>query len=213
MLGWLRWGESHTIKLSSEQLWGLPVLRVDLPQRSHRPERMVRRGAELLRRQRVTHVLASSQFEWWPVLERAGLRKVDTRPLRCALAPAWVLLNLERRGIPPGRACLCLKGRREDGDMEQVARKLCGTVRNLVIDVTGDGLLAHRLRREFGIAVLPAASASGHLTLEFDSGPVLPGARILLKEGELPEDCDRLALIDALWENGRVKLDEIAIQL
>lgn len=213
MLGWLRWGEGRTVKLSSERLLGLAVLRVDLPRQSRRPERTVRRGAELLRRQRVTHVVTPSEFEWWPVLEQAGLRKVDTRSLRRALAPEWVLLKLAQQGIPPGQACLCLRGRREDGDMEQVAHRLCGTVRNLVIDVPGGGLLAHRLRREFGIAVLPAASAGWHLILEFDSGPVLPGTRILLKEGELPEDCDALALMGALWEAGRVKPEEIAIQL
>lgn len=213
MLGWLRWGESHTIKLSLEQLRGLPVLRMDLPRRSRRPERTVRRGAELLRRQRVTHVLVPSEFEWWPVLERTGLRKVDTRSLRCALAPEWVLLKLSELGVAPGEACLCLKGCREDVDMELAARRLCGVVRNLVIDVPGDSLLALRLRREFGVPVLPAASVNGHLTLEFDSGPVLSGIQVSLKKGGLPEDCDRLALIGALWENGRVKLNEIAIQL
>jgi len=97
--------------------------------------------------------------------------------------------------------------------LEETLRTLCPRVRNLVIDVPGEGGLAAALRREYGVPVLPPRSVSADLTLCFDPGPVLEGAKYGLPGGCLPPDCDALPLLSALWENGRVKVEEIAVQI
>lgn len=213
MLGRLCWKSERTIQLRSEQLLGLPVLTLNIPEQARRPERVLKKGAELLRRHRVTHILVPPQFERWSILEHADLRPVDTRALRCALAPAWVQTVLQAKEITPEQAILCLKGEREEPDMERVARMLCPMVRNLIIDVPRGVLLAQRLRQEFGMPILPVGSGTADLTVIFDSGPRLFGVRFMLKNRELPKDCEILPLLSALWETGRVKREEIVIQV
>lgn len=213
MLGRLSWRSERGIRLRTEQIFGLSVLTLELPEGTHRPERALKKGAELLRQHRVTHILTPPQFEKWAVLGYAGLRPVDTRALRCALAPAWIQTVLETKGISLEQAILCLKGEREEPDMERVARMLCPLVRNLIIDVPQEGFLAQHLRREFGMPVLPISSAVANLTLIFDSGPILPGIRLELKQKSVPKDCEMLPLISVLWENRRIKTEEIIIRV
>lgn len=213
MLGRLCRGKERTVQLRAELILGLPVLTLELPERARRPEWTLIKGAGLLRKQRVSHVLTPPDFEGWSVLEYAGLHPVNTRALRCALAPVWVQQVLKSKGIPLEQAILSLKGEREEPDMERVARMLCPLVRNLIIDVPQKGDLARNLRWEFGMPILPAGSGENSLTLAFDSGPILPGIQLELKKKELPKECERLPLLSVLWENGRVKMEEIIIQV
>lgn len=212
MLGWIRWGKGRRIRLEQERILSLPLLTLYLPEREREKERKVRKGARLLAEHRVTRVLLPPEFEWWPVLYGQRLRPVDTRALRCALAPVWVHAVLKAKKIPPEQAILCLKGEREEVDMERVARMLCPFVRNLIIDVPRGGFLAQRLRQEFGMPILPVGSGAADLTVDFDSGPRLLGVRFMLKNEEMPNDCEALPLLSVLWETGRVKTEEIVIQ-
>lgn len=213
MLGRIIWGEDRKIRLENERLLGLPVLTLELPVGTRGQERRLNKGARLLVERRVTRVLTPPWFEGWPVLLKKGLRPVDTLALRCALAPAWAEAALKSRGIRPERAVVALAGMRESCDMERVAMALCPLVHNLIIDVPGGGALAARLRREYGLPVLPAQAVRADLTLRFDSGPVLEGAEFVLNQGELPRECEILPLLSALWENGRVKTEEITIRI
>lgn len=213
MLGRVRWGEGRKVRLENKRLLGLPLLTLELPDRTRGQERRLNKGARLLLEHRVTRVLMPPRFEGWPILLRYGLRQVDTQALRCALAPAWVKAALAARGVSPERAVLALEGTRESCEMERVARDLCTLVRNLVIDVPGGGTLAARLRREYGLPVLPAQAVRAELTLRFDSGPVLEGAEFVLDQVDLPRDCEILPLLSALWENGRIKTEEITVQI
>lgn len=213
MLGRVRWGEGRKIRLENEWLLGLPLLALELPGRPRGQERRLKKGARLLTERRVTRVLTPPWFEGWPALLEQGLRPVDTQALRCALSPAWVKAALAEKGIRPERAVLALAGVRESCEMERVARALCPMVRNLIIDVPGGGALAARLRREYGLPVLPAQAARADLTLRFDPGPVLEGAGFALTREGLPADCEMLPLLSALWESGRIKTEEIIIRV
>lgn len=213
MLGRIQWGSGRKIVLRTEQLLGLSVLTVELPQNSRKLKREITRGAELLRKNRVVRVLTPAEFPWWPILVCAGLRPVETRMLRCMLAPIWVAAQLKRRDIPRERAILCLKGERSEPALEQLSRELCPLVRSLVFDVPGGDEAASRLRREMGMPVLPSDFTEVDLTMRLDRGPVLAGAEITLQGRELPAGCDGVSLIGALWENGRIKSEEIALKL
>ena len=212
MLGRVRWSEGRKLRIEMEQAMGLPVLMLEVPDRTRGRERRLNKGARLLTERRATRVLAPPRFEGWPVLLEQGLRPVDTQALRCALSPAWTRAALAAREIRPERAVLALSGERESCDMERVATELCPLVRNLVIDVPGGGTLAARLRREYGLPVLPARAVRPDLTLRFHSGPVLEGADFSLPGRSLPWDCEVLPLLSALWESGRIKTEEIIIR-
>ncbi len=213
MLGRIVWGEGRKIKLENRRLSGLTLLTLELPLRTRGQERRVKKGARLLIAQRVTRVLTPPDFPHWPLLLEQGLRPVDTQTLRCALAPAWVKAALAARGVRPEAAVLLLTGARESPDMARVARQLCPLARNLVIDVPGGGALAARLRREYGLPVLPAHAAHADLILRFDPGPVLEGAAYAWEGEALPPDCETLPLLSVLWESGRVKTEEITIRV
>ncbi len=212
MLGWITVGERKKASLERVQICGLALWKLELPASGRGWERRAAAGLRLLKVQRVTRVLSAPDFPHWPMLLAQGFRRVDTCPLRCALAPGWGELMLRARGIEPRNAALRLEGRRASPDLTYVARTLCPLVRSLVIDVPGGENLSIALRREFGLPVLP-----GHweadLTLHFENGPVLVGASYGLKGDVLPRDCDALPLLCALWQCGRVPLEEITLQI
>lgn len=213
MLGRIRYGSGRRIVLRKEQIFGISVLTVELPQTVRKPKHEIKRAAKLLRKNRVIRVLTSAEFPWWPLLEREGLRPVETGRLRCILAPIWVTAQLKRLDIPSEVAVLCLKGERWEPVLERLSRDLCPLVRSLVFDIPGGEEVANRLRREMGIPILPRDFAQAHLTLRFDDGPVLNGAEITLSGREVPADCDAVELISVLWENGRIKGEEIVLKL
>jgi len=211
MLGWIRWSAGRKVRLEQERILGLSLLVLYLPEQMRGQERRVRRGACLLVEHRVTRVLTPPRFAWWPILMLAGLRPVETQALRCRLAPAWVTASMAAAGIQSEQTVLRLRGQRETPDMALTAHQLCPMVRSLIIDVPGGGGLAARLRKEYGLPILPAGSVQANLTLSFDSGPVLEGASFALEGKELPPDCEFLPLLSALWECGRVKTEDIKI--
>lgn len=213
MLGRIRWGSGRKVAVRTEQILGLPVLSVELPQNTHKWEREMEKAAVLLRKNRVIRLLAPPDFPWWPELMRLGVRPVETRMLRYMLAPVWVTAQLKRWNISPEAAVLRIKGERSDPALAQLARELCPMVRSLVFDVPGGDETANRLRREMGMPVLPSDFSEVDLTLRLDEGPVLTGAEITLPGRELPTDCDRTSLIGALWENNRIKSEEIVLKL
>ena len=213
MLGRIRWGNGRKVELKTEQILGISLLCIELPQNSRRPaEKVIQKGAELLCRNHITRVLTPSEFPW-DILAHAGLRPVETRALRCALTPIWVKTQLKQRGICPEEAVLRLKGAKREFELEQVARSLCPMVRNLIVDMPNGNMAAKRLRQEMGVPVLSGETFAAHLTLLFDGGPVLAGAKAALRHKELPLDCESFPLLEVLWENGRIKTEEIVLEI
>ncbi len=213
MLGRICWGSDRKVELAVERICGLSVWRVRMSQVSRRPERVVKKGIDLLRKEGVTHVLTPPGFPWWPELMRAGLRPVETRNLRCMLAPVWVHAQLDGRNVPRERAVLRLKGERYEPVLESLAKTLCPLVRRMVFHIPGGETTADTLRREMGMPVLPGDFGEVQLTLRLADGPVLTGAEITLPGRELPTDCDTVGLISVLWETGRIKSEEIVLKL
>lgn len=211
MLGWIRWEKGRRIHMEREMVLGLPLLVLYLPERMRGQGRRAEKGAALLVARRVTRVLTPPAFAWWPVLTQAGLRPVETQSLRCMLLPVWVKAAMASGERPLEQAVIRLSGTRETPDMVLAAHRLCPVVRHLVIDTPGGETLAARLRREYGMPVLPARSVRADLTVRFECGPVMEGAVFALKGHELPADCEVLPLLSALWESGRIKTEDIAI--
>lgn len=213
MLGRIRWGSGHKIKLYHERILGLPVLTAEMPCSCRSSERTVRKAARLLRKNRVVRVLTPPDFPWWPLLKQAGLGPVDTARLRWELVPVWVTAQLCRLEVPRERAILCLSGAEREPALHGSARALCPLVRGLVFDLPGGGEVADCLRKQMGMPVLPRDFDRVHLTLLLRGGPVLTGAEITLPGRTWPADCDGLPLLSALWEAGRIKAEEIALKI
>lgn len=211
MLGWIRWTEERKTHFEQELILGLPLLVLYLPERIRNQERCVRKGARLLSAHRITRVLVPPQFIWWPILTQAGLRPVETNALRCMLVPSWAKAIMASVGLRPEQAIVRLSGDRETPDMALAAHQLCSMVRNLIIDVPGGENLAARMRKEYGLPILPARSVQANLTLRFASGPILEGVTFVVEGKDLPPDCEQLPLLSALWECGRVKTEDIKI--
>ena len=209
--------------MSAGQLYGLPVLRAEVnPSGFWGPRRLTRAGRGL-RRSGVLRVLAPGG--WLSALERFGLRPVDPEPFVRAQSVPLVLAALERQGLPPSRTIVALRGGRADRDMVRTAEELCAHVRSLVIDAPRGGAeLARHLRRKYGMPILPKGE-QGQAALAFQPGTPCPEevvlelfsptprlAGLLLTAPGLEEgDRDRLPLLTALWEGGKLGAKDIKI--
>lgn len=213
MLGWLRWSGGRKAEVEETRLLDLPVMVLYLPERLRGHERKISKALALLTRRQVSRLLVPPGFEYWPLALQVGLRPVDTQGLRCALVPAWTETVLGTKGLDPKQTVLCLRGEQKNPCVARAARLLCPIVRNLVIDAPGGETLTAALRQEFGLPVLPARSTRLDLTLRFDPGPILEGAVYGLQGTFMPDDCERLPLLSALWESGRIRTEEITLQI
>lgn len=213
MLGWIRWSGERRLCLERVQLRGMPLLTLYLPRRERGLERRAERAARELASRRVARVLTPPDFALWPLLLKGGLRPVDAAGLRRALAVPWVLEALRARGLPPERAAVCLSGTRVSPELTQTAWGLCPLVRRLIVDAPEGERLATRLRRQFGLPVLPPGAVRPDLTLCFREGVLLEGASFSLTGEPLPEDCERMALLAALWECGCIRTEDIRISV
>ena len=204
-------------------LYGLPVLRVETDRSGLWGERRLRRAGRALRRGGVFRVLAPGDL--LPLLEDLGLRRVDPEPFVRAQSAPLALTALERRGLAPDRAAVALRGLRADRDMLRAAEELCPKVRGLIIDAPRGGReLAQRLRREYGVPILPEGE-QGQAALIFQAGcprreevclelygptPRLSGLTLTVP-GLEEEDREDLSVLTALWERGRLRPEDIKI--
>lgn len=215
MLGHMVISEERTRALPQrEGILGLSLLRCDVPaEESFWKRRRVRKAALALFRRGVRRVLTPEGFPHWAILEEAGLGRVDPVPLCQAMAAPLTIAALERRGIEPGSASVALAGSRVSRSFLLAAEELCLRVRSLIIAApVGGRELAAYLRREYGVAVVEEGRPS--LTLCFSScgvpgelrlysgGLWLDGMSIGVRSGRLPEEAERLPLLEALWEGG-----------
>ena len=223
MIGQLVLAPGGRGRAAAGRLYGLSVLRAEVEWAGFWRERRLRRAARMLRRSGVLRVLAPEEL--LPPLEGLGLRPVDPEPFLRAQSVPLVLAALERQGLAPDRATVALRGPRADRDMVRTAEQLCPNVRSLVIDAPrGGGELAGRLRREYGVPVLPEGEL-GQAAVIFQAGCPLRERVSLELSGPSPrlaglsiaaprlEERDRedLPLLAALWEGGRLSAGDIKI--
>lgn len=210
-------------KTVAGRLYGLPILRVEVDRSGFWGERRLRRAGRALCRQGVQRVLAAEEL--LPMLEDFGLRPVDPEGFVRAQSASLALAALNRRGMAPEKATVALRGLRADWDMARTAAALCPVVRCLVIDAPKGGHeLAQRLRREFGVPVLPERER-GQMALVFQEGiprveeetlelfgarPWLAGLTFVAP-GLEETDQEDLPLLAALWEGGKLRQEDIKI--
>lgn len=216
-------GTGRRSLLSEEQVLGMALLRINVPAppglREKALYRRLRRAGTRLWEGGVNRVLVDREFPHalWPVLERAGLRRVETEGLCQESAQALVLALLARRGVPLPRAAVCLSGSSALGPVQTTALALAPLVGRLIIDcpIRG-GELAQWLKREYGLPLVEPGSMAAHVTAAFAperSGvpadlrlygrtPDLAGLLLVPAEGELPPEFEALPLLAALRERG-----------
>lgn len=215
--------------IEPERVCGLTLLRAEVPVapgvRESAVRRRVEHAARLLERAGARRVLVPEDFAWWEELRRQGLLPVDPAPLCALLASRLALAALERRGIPPGRAVVALRGGRVSRPFFQAAAELAGVVRGVAVSSPngGEALSAH-LRQEYGVPVLEDGPGfSADLTLEFSPSPAagrgetlilhgrpdLKGLGVYRRDGDWPPGFEALPLAAALWEAGTLSLNDL----
>lgn len=223
MLGRVVLGETKRVSLCREELAGLYVQTASIPARKV-TRRSVRRAAKLLCRSGAHRVLAPPDFLFWPELQKCGLSPVDSIPFLQAMAMPLALATLARLHIPPQEATVILVGTRVSRPLRDAALSLCPVTRQLIIQAPVGGTeLAHFLRQEYGLPYLETCRAP-QLALMFSDvewnisvpvlrlygpSPDLMGMKLMPKNLSLPEPCDSVSFLAALWEMGRLVPDSI----
>lgn len=218
-------GRGLRTRFTREEILGLPLLRA---QTAGKRAGAVRRAARALQKRGVRRTLAPPGFSHWELLERQGLRPVETGDFCRALAPAIAQAALGEMGILPEQSIVVLRGERVTRAMRLAALELCPRIKGVLIDAPAGGeALRRELRREYGIPALEDGPARrAQLALHFSraagrgerlidlSGPapVLEGYRFTLEKGPLPGEWEVLPLLSALWESGRLGLGEVRVE-
>ena len=224
MLGRIAWTRQR-VSLCPGRLWyGLPVVELHLdPEALLFPwtsGRCYRKAGEL----GVTRALAPRGFDHWDRLAAVGIRSVSPLPLLRGLGGPLAVAALHRNGTSPSAACVALRGRRADRDMQEAAHYLVPRVRHLVIAAPEGGReLGEYINRHFGVPVLPP-SETGDVGLCFSRKTGEEREQICLShEGwelgtavvsapELrEEDRTDLSVIEVLWERGKLAKTQINI--
>lgn len=218
-------------RVEREAVLGLPLLRAAVAAppglRERALFRRVRRAGERLWEQGVNRVLVGEDFPpaLWGALRQAGLAPVETEALCREAAEPLVLALLERMGLDPARATVCLAGSCGLGAVQNAAEALARRVGRLVIDCPGRGsVLPLWLHQEFGLPLVEPGSVRPDVTAAFSPekgqdaalrlcGPVpdLGGLRLVPAEGSLPEGFDPLPLMAALREGGCLRREEVRV--
>ena len=238
-IGQIAVGRKRSLRtqFSPERVLDMPILRAEIPE-PWRPRRL-RRAARALRKQGVKRVLVPAGFAQWDTLESGGgwgggrgevvggLGPVETGEFCRAMAPAVALAALTGAHIRPEGATVVLRGERVTRAMRMSALKLCPEVKNLLIaaPVGGAGLQAE-LRREYGVPALedapgrapdlaihfaPSAGGGARIVDLSGNSPRMDHFSFALREQTLPEDCEGLPLLAALWETGRLDTAQITV--
>lgn len=224
VLGRLEFAPGEWGRGEREELYGIPVLTARTDPEGIFGHRRLRRAGRNLRRGGVTRTLLPKGFSQWELLEKMGLQRIEPGAFLQAQSPGLTVEALYGRDTDPRRATVALSGTRTNAAMCRAAMELCPKVRRLVVDVPGGERLAHRLREEFGIPVLP----SGHpaeLELRFQPGgrrkkepflelygytPHLDGLSLSVLELR-EEEREALDVLSVLWERGRLEPSRIKI--
>ena len=224
--GYLKLNKEQTGRrpvLEYRMLCGLSVLQASVPvsnaPSTRQEERRVCRAAVKLWESGVNRILLPRNFPWKECLKRAGLAEVETVQLCRAAAAQLAIEVLMLRGWEPERATVALAGKRIDRSILQTAEQLAQRVSTLKIEVPGGGTeLAAWLQEEYGLPVIQSDTVRPALTVAFDEywegrGPALRlwgehpdllGTELWAPGMEMPEDCDPMPLLAALWESGMI---------
>lgn len=224
MLGQIKLEEGGWGSTRRTDLYGLTILRTHIDPEGWMSGVRLRRGGKNLHFAGVRRVLLPLELEESPILKRFQLAPLDPSPLVRACGAELALTLLRYWGSEESKAPVALRASRADRDMAQTAALLCSRVRHVIIDAPqGGNELAYRLRREFGLPILPPEE-EGALALRFDRAaptreralelyglhPNLGGLRICAPE-LLQEDREDLQVLTALWQRGKLPRERLNI--
>ncbi|MCD8146890.1 MAG: hypothetical protein LUD84_06395, partial [Clostridiales bacterium] len=205
---------------------GLPLLRGQLPQRGD-PARWERKGLRFFQRAGVRCLLNGP--------ENAALPLAETGVLYRRKAADIALLELARRGVPPGEAVVGLWASRTSRELEAACRALAGRVRALALELPERENLSWELQQDYGI---PVFRGEGAITLCFTPAPPqggpqarkcrsmagenrlllgvarpnVPGIAFSAPGVEIPPGCPVTPLLALLGETGRLGWEQIQVQ-
>ena len=106
MIGMIVWipAEQRKPGVTERRVMHMSFLCVQIPRGPRTPEWMLRRrirwAAAKLHRLGIKQVVLPEDFPWLDLLEKKGLRTVETTGLRRRLAVEWTRAALEARGMP-----------------------------------------------------------------------------------------------------------------
>ena len=190
---------------------------VELPLRGRR---QLRRGARLLRENRVRTILLPRENPWsraeWA---EEGLRGPSPVPLCRANAALLALAALEEQGLDREKCLVTIRGDRPAPEVRRAAELLCPAVKGVALDLKeGGDALADDLYWERGMAVRrDGAGQPAQVVLTFSPrdealAPVelklyredfdLQGLTLTAPELPLWEEYDAMEQLAALWEGG-----------
>lgn len=212
-------GRAMRVRLFQTRVLEMPVLRAEAPGGMLKP-RHARRAAQALRKKGVRRVLVPPDFPFWDEVARKGLQPVETGDFCRSLACPIALAALAGAGVRPQEAAVVFRGERVTRSMRMAALALCPQVKHLLIAAPAGGeALRAELRREYGVPALEDSPARRpDLSVLFTPGsgrgeqiadlsgpaPALERFTFSTADGALPEDCEALPLLCALWETGRL---------
>ena len=222
MVGRLRFTQGQRDGQKMESIYGLPVYQVQTdPEGLFGPHRL-RRAGRHLHRKGIVRTLLPRDFEGESWMREWALRPVDPAPLLREQATALAVEALHRQGAELQRSTVALCGTCADRAMARAAVRLCEQVRHLIIAAPEGGeRLAHWLRWEYGIPVLPPKEGA-QVALQFQPGerreeptlelygrrPDLGGIRPVMPALGAEEQ-DDLSLLSLLWEWGKLDPDAL----
>lgn len=227
MIGYLTLPQGRTlrVKFFPERILDMPFLHAEVPE-PWKPWRL-KRVAKTLRRKGVKRVLVPKGFEDWSILGAAGLGRVETGEFCRFLARPIALAALQSAGLCPEESTVVLRGERVTRAMRMSALALCPAVKSLLISAPiGGAGLQSELHREYGVPALedgparridlalhfaPAAGGGNRVVELSGPNPNLEAFSFELRGTTLPDDCQQLPLLAALWESGRLESGEIVV--
>ncbi len=209
MLGYVMEWEGRRIRLWEEDVLGLPLLELELPQNAS--PRWENRARRLLERQGVRRLLCPT----------AGLPGVSTRSLWQSMSAPLALAWLRRNRLNPQKSVVAVSAGLHHPLVLPLCQRLAPQVRAIALDIPQWDDFAWTLERQLGLPVLrgegdvtvclsPAPAGENRLLLG-DSCPSPPGFSLGVEGCPLPGHLPALPLLAALRDSGRISAEDLRL--
>ena len=238
MYGYVEWTDmGRRVRTAEKRIAGLRMCGVSIPRRPTAAFFLRRRcasAADLLGQKNVTRAVFPAEFLWEDLFRQKGILPTDPLVLWRALAAELVQFQLEQSGLQGKGVTVAVCADRLTDEVRRTVTELC--IRNRYVILCAperDDVLCRKLRREYGVPLLqtedPTQLSGAAVTVCFtpgkdpaDGGEVLelypgghpPNAVLRLPEeleSKLPDGCDRMQLLTALFTSGTVRGGQMRI--
>ena len=224
MIGMIVWipAEQRKLGVTERRVMHMSFLCVQIPRGPRTPEWMLRRrirwAAAKLHRLGIKQVVLPEDFPWLDLLEKKGLRTVETTGLRRRLAVEWTRAALEARGMPGTQ--VAVSAQKMTPEVVRTVTELALRHRYVLADLPRGGEeLCRRLRREYGVSVQLGPDREqlerAEALVLFDPREDLQLPELELPpalEDQLPAGVSRGTLLAALEEGGVLRYGQITVK-